>query len=495
MSTLELLFENEIPAGRQALQDSHHNLQDVANYCEDNYRKASDKRRALEETKNFTTQSLASVAYQINTLATSMLQMLDLQATQLANMESSINHIAQNVAIHKEKVARREIGVLTTNKNCPRTHKVVTPPNPEKQLKYKSTPIDFSALDDVGHGLKLSSPSTTSGRPRTDSQASTSTSNSGGGGAYEALPVYQPRLDDPYNSMRRRMPNHPPVAPTVPPQYMSIGKVGMRDSHHGAPPKERPSIPGYMQGQPDPNVPAAPPPPPNMPGTHPGMAPVGQVPPPPPVMSGPPHTNMGQPPPPNMGPPAPPAPPIGGMMPPAPSPAPAVHQLPPATHQPPPAAQQPPPQQQPNFAAQLNQAIGMRPGAGEAQRNSINPYGDIGMPPPPDMGASDLPPPPMDSMVYSQDSVVMPPPPEFEQVDDDQFVPTQYIEKDEQGDPVPFIEKVVAVFEYVADREDELSFEEGAIVYVLKKNEDGWYEGICQGLTGLFPGNYVELCP
>lgn len=57
--------------------------------------KATDKRRALEETKNFTTQSLASVAYQINTLATSMLQMLDLQATQLATMESSINHIAQ----------------------------------------------------------------------------------------------------------------------------------------------------------------------------------------------------------------------------------------------------------------------------------------------------------------------------------------------------------------------------------------------------------------
>ncbi|XP_030853494.1 abl interactor 2 [Strongylocentrotus purpuratus] len=479
MSTLELLFENEIPAGRQALQDSHHNLQDVANYCEDNYLKATDKRRALEETKNFTTQSLASVAYQINTLATSMLQMLDLQATQLATMESSINHIAQNVAIHKEKVARREIGVLTTNKNCPRTHKVITPPNPEKQLKYKSAPIDFQALDDVGHGLKLSSPSTVSGRAtreRADSQASTSTSNSGGGG-YEALPVYQPRLDDPYNSMRRRMPNHPPVAPTVPSQYMSIGRVGMRDSQHGAPPKERPSIQGYMQGQPEPNVPPAPPPPPSMPGTLPGMGHAGQAPPPPPPgMGGPSHTHMGQPPPPNMGPPAPPAPPIGGMMPPAPSPAPAAHQ-------PPQAAHQPPPQQQPNFAAQLNQAIGMRPGAGEAKRSSINPYGDIGMPPPPDMGGSDLPPPPMDAIVYSRESIVMPPPPEFEQAEDDQIVPAQYIEK------------VVAVFDYGADREDELSFEEGSIIYVLKKNEDGWYEGVSHGMTGLFPGNYVELCP
>lgn len=56
---------------------------------------AANKRQALEETKNYVTQSLASVAYQINTLATSMLNMLDLQATQLSNMETNINHIAQ----------------------------------------------------------------------------------------------------------------------------------------------------------------------------------------------------------------------------------------------------------------------------------------------------------------------------------------------------------------------------------------------------------------
>ena len=64
----------------------------------------------------YTTQSLASVAYQINTLAYNFLQMLDLQSSQIREMESQINHISQTVSIHKEKVARREIGVLTTNK-------------------------------------------------------------------------------------------------------------------------------------------------------------------------------------------------------------------------------------------------------------------------------------------------------------------------------------------------------------------------------------------
>jgi hypothetical protein len=53
---------------------------------------------------------------------------------------------------------------------------------------------------------------------------------------------------------------------------------------------------------------------------------------------------------------------------------------------------------------------------------------------------------------------------------------------------------VVAIYDYYADKEDELSFQESAVIYVLKKNDDGWWEGVMDGVTGLFPGNYVEPC-
>ncbi|KAI9541624.1 Abl interactor 1 [Dissostichus eleginoides] len=66
---------------------------------------AQDKKKALEETKAYTTQSLASVAYQINALANNVLQLLDIQASQLRRMESSINHISQNVILHCGKKA------------------------------------------------------------------------------------------------------------------------------------------------------------------------------------------------------------------------------------------------------------------------------------------------------------------------------------------------------------------------------------------------------
>ena len=51
---------------------------------------------------------------------------------------------------------------------------------------------------------------------------------------------------------------------------------------------------------------------------------------------------------------------------------------------------------------------------------------------------------------------------------------------------------VEAIYEYEKDKGDELSFKPGSIIYVVKKNDDGWYEGVFEGVTGLFPGNYVD---
>ena len=54
---------------------------------------------------------------------------------------------------------------------------------------------------------------------------------------------------------------------------------------------------------------------------------------------------------------------------------------------------------------------------------------------------------------------------------------------------------VVSLYEYVQQQGDELTFQDGVIIYVTRKNDDGWYEGVMEGgATGLFPGNYVEVC-
>ena len=58
----------------------------------------------------------------------------------------------------------------------------------------------------------------------------------------------------------------------------------------------------------------------------------------------------------------------------------------------------------------------------------------------------------------------------------------------------PRLFSVVAIYDYQADKEDELSFSENSVIYVIKKNDDGWWEGVLNGQTGLFPGNYMEPC-
>ena len=62
--------------------------------------------------------------------------------------------------IHKEKVARREIGVLTTNKTTSRPAGVknpgiIFPEHQERPVKYVRKTIDYSILDDIGHGVKV----------------------------------------------------------------------------------------------------------------------------------------------------------------------------------------------------------------------------------------------------------------------------------------------------------------------------------------------------
>ncbi|XP_021096171.1 abl interactor 1 isoform X11 [Heterocephalus glaber] len=381
MAELQMLLEEEIPSGKRALIESYQNLTRVADYCENNYIQATDKRKALEETKAYTTQSLASVAYQINALANNVLQLLDIQASQLRRMESSINHISQTVDIHKEKVARREIGILTTNKNTSRTHKIIAPANMERPVRYIRKPIDYTVLDDVGHGVKHGNnqPARTGTLSRTNppTQKPPSPPMSGRGTLGR---------NTPYKTLE------PVKPPTVPNDYMtSPARLGSQHS---------PGRTASLNQRPR---------------THSGSS--------------------------------------GGSG---------------------------------SRENSGSSSIGIPIAVPTPSPPTIGPVADNPTPPPP---------PPPDDIPIFDDSPPPPPPPPVDYEDEEAAV-VQYNDPYADGDPAwapkNYIEKVVAIYDYTKDKDDELSFMEGAIIYVIKKNDDGWYEGVCNRVTGLFPGNYVE---
>uniref|UniRef100_G1TMJ4 SH3 domain-containing protein n=1 Tax=Oryctolagus cuniculus TaxID=9986 RepID=G1TMJ4_RABIT len=103
------------------------------------------------------------------------------------------------------------------------------------------------------------------------------------------------------------------------------------------------------------------------------------------------------------------------------------------------------------------------------------------------------PPPPVEEPVFNERP---PPPPLPGDYEEEEAAVVEYSDpyakEDPPWEPRAYLEKVVAIYDYTKkDKEDELSFQEGAISYV-KKNDDGWCEGVMNGVTGLFLGNYVE---
>uniref|UniRef100_A0A672P194 Abl interactor 1 n=2 Tax=Sinocyclocheilus grahami TaxID=75366 RepID=A0A672P194_SINGR len=382
MAELQMLLEEEIPAGKRALVESYQNLTRVADYCENNYVQAQDKRKALEETKAYTTQSLASVAYQINALANNVLQLLDIQASQLRRMESSINHISQTVDIHKEKVARREIGIVTTNKNTSRTHKIIAPANIERPVRYIRKPIDYTVLDDVGHGVK---------------QHGNNQSIRGG------------------TLSRTNPPSQKPPSPPL----AGRGTLGRNTPYKTLEPVKPPTVPNDYMTSP---------------------------------------ARLGS-------------------------------------------------QHSPGRTASLSQRPRTHSGSSGGSGSRENSGGSsIGIPitiPTPSIPNSvpvadppTLPPPPDDMPMFDEAPPPPPPPPPPVDFEEEEAAVVQYSDPYADGDPhwapKSYIEKVVAIYDYSKDKADELSFMEGAIIYIVRKNDDGWFEGVCNGVTGLFPGNYVE---
>ncbi|XP_073927591.1 abl interactor 2 isoform X23 [Castor canadensis] len=438
MAELQMLLEEEIPGGRRALFDSYTNLERVADYCENNYIQSTDKQRALEETKAYTTQSLASVAYLINTLANNVLQMLDIQASQLRRMESSINHISQTVDIHKEKVARREIGILTTNKNTSRTHKIIAPANLERPVRYIRKPIDYTILDDIGHGVKVSTQNMKmGGLPRTTppTQKPPSPPMSGKGtlgrhSPYRTLePVRPPVVPNDYVPSPTRNMAPSQQSPVRTASVNQRNRTYSSGSSGGSHPSSRSSS-RENSGSGSVGVPIAVPTP-SPPSVFPGH----------PVQ----FYSMNR---------------------------------PASRHTPPTIGGSLPYRRPPSITSQTSLQTQMNGGPFYSQ----NPVSDT--PPPP---------PPVEEPVFDESP---PPPPPPEDYEEEEAAVVEYsdpyAEEDPPWAPRSYLEKVVAIYDYTKDKEDELSFQEGAIIYVIKKNDDGWYEGVMNGVTGLFPGNYVE---
>ncbi|KAM6955271.1 abl interactor 2-like isoform 8-T8 [Lycodopsis pacificus] len=417
MAELQMLLEEEIPAGRRSLLDSFTNLERVAEYCESNY--------------------------------------------------------VQTVDIHKEKVARREIGILTTNKNTSRSHKIVAPANPERPVRFIRKPIDYNVLDDIGHGVKVNGQQNMKlgvglSRSNPPTQKPPSPPRAGQGtlgknSPYRTLePVRPPVVPNDYVSSPTRnnmaVGQLPSPARTATLNHRPRTYSGSSGGSH--PSSSSRSSSRENSGSGSVGIPIAVPTP-SPPSTFPG-----------PIV--PQFFSMNRPQPRQQ------AQQVGGSLP---------YRRPPSV-----TGQPIVTENQVNGGPYYNQSPASPPPPSLLQFSPQLPLmGFVAR-----VQESNVPPPPhpaAESQSGSEEPLLSPQPLEDGHEEEDSAVVEYcdpYAEEDPPWAPRTYHEKVVAIYDYAADKEDELSFQEGAIIYVIKKNEDGWYEGVMNETTGLFPGNYVE---
>uniref|UniRef100_A0A669EBH7 Intersectin 2b n=1 Tax=Oreochromis niloticus TaxID=8128 RepID=A0A669EBH7_ORENI len=53
--------------------------------------------------------------------------------------------------------------------------------------------------------------------------------------------------------------------------------------------------------------------------------------------------------------------------------------------------------------------------------------------------------------------------------------------------------QVIAIYDYTAANAEEMSFSKGQLINVLDKSDPDWWKGESNGVTGLFPTNYVQM--
>lgn len=53
--------------------------------------------------------------------------------------------------------------------------------------------------------------------------------------------------------------------------------------------------------------------------------------------------------------------------------------------------------------------------------------------------------------------------------------------------------KALALYDYEATADDEISFDPNDIITHIEQIDEGWWRGLCKNRYGLFPANYVQL--
>lgn len=106
----------ELKQDLKNIKESEKSLYDLGVFCRIFATTKESTQTAVECTKDYVNQSLASVAYQINLFGFKFGQLLDQQVVQLDQLKSQLTQVDQVLNIHHEKQSRKKVGCFACDK-------------------------------------------------------------------------------------------------------------------------------------------------------------------------------------------------------------------------------------------------------------------------------------------------------------------------------------------------------------------------------------------
>lgn len=158
------VLNDKIPASCQSLRSNSQKLNQLASFCEYSYSNPEfNKLSSFNLTKEKTEHALASIIDNIYVISNDLVELLDLQSLLVEQTNFNLSQLAAELNIRVEDYGRGKINEVCANTDKKRNRLVILNEmkinekiREENSFNHFKT-IDYSSLDNIGHGVIIKS--------------------------------------------------------------------------------------------------------------------------------------------------------------------------------------------------------------------------------------------------------------------------------------------------------------------------------------------------
>jgi len=156
---LQTCLTTTLPQAMEGLQQSHRNIDQIAQYCKNAYASEQDQNGVFLKTQNYVKDALSNVAYHIHAVSLHITNFLQLQANEIDKISLQIQAVSDRTKSAHDNIGQfafRSQDSVRAYQRQPKLRKLdesQLPENARPVGRYTRQAINLKALDNVGIDL------------------------------------------------------------------------------------------------------------------------------------------------------------------------------------------------------------------------------------------------------------------------------------------------------------------------------------------------------